>query len=124
MHEVPLVNDVDFRRPPISCLLNSDLANGFGNLAQRTLSFCAKNTAAAVPQPGELSEADEALLAHADSLHQRMGESLDVQAIHTALQHWFDLVDAANQYIADETPRSEGRRDGNGYVRTCKSWWS
>src|SRR3546814_3665742 len=33
-----------------------------------------------------------------------MGESLDVQAIHTALQHWFDLVDAANKYIDVEAP--------------------
>ncbi|MFC3677443.1 methionine--tRNA ligase [Ferrovibrio xuzhouensis] len=104
MREVPFGNDGDFRRSAIIGRINSELANGFGNLAQRTLSFCAKNTGAAVPQPGELSEADEALLAHADSLHPRMGESLDVQAIHTALQHWFDLVDAANKYIDVEAP--------------------
>src|SRR3546814_19871372 len=104
MREVPFGNDGDFRRSAIIGRINSELANGFGNLAQRTLSFCAKNTGAAVPQPGELSEADEALLAHADSLHPRMGESLDVQAIHTALHTW----------------RSEERRVGKEGGRRCR----
>ncbi|WP_370153328.1 methionine--tRNA ligase [Ferrovibrio sp.] len=104
MREVPFGNDGDFRKAAIIGRINSELANGFGNLAQRTLSFCAKNTGAAVPAPSDLSEADEALLAHADSLLQRMSEALDIQAIHTALQHWFDLVDAANKYIDVEAP--------------------
>src|SRR5690606_15567029 len=51
MREVPFGNDGDFRRAAIVGRINSELANGFGNLAQRTLSFCAKNTNAAVPTP-------------------------------------------------------------------------
>jgi methionyl-tRNA synthetase len=104
MREVPFGNDGDFRRAAIVGRINSELANGFGNLAQRTLSFCAKNTNAAVPTPGELRESDEALLALADSLVDQMRAALDEQAIHVALQHWFDLVDAANKYIDVEAP--------------------
>src|SRR3546814_18472886 len=59
MREVPFGNDGDFRRSAIIGRINSELANGFGNLAQRTLSFCAKHTGAAVPQPGELSHSEE-----------------------------------------------------------------
>ncbi|WP_374304899.1 methionine--tRNA ligase [Ferrovibrio sp.] len=104
MREVPFGNDGDFRRAAIVGRINSELANGFGNLAQRTLSFCAKNTNAAVPTPGPLTEMDEALLAEADSLADRMRASLDEQAIHAALQQWFDLVDAANKYIDVAAP--------------------
>jgi methionyl-tRNA synthetase len=104
MREVPFGNDGDFRKAAIIGRINSELANGFGNLAQRTLSFCAKNTNAAVPTPGPLSEADETLLAQADSLVDQMRQALDEQAIHVALQAWFDLVDAANKYIDVEAP--------------------
>lgn len=104
MREVPFGNDGDFRRAAIVGRINSELANGFGNLAQRTLSFCAKNTNASVPTPGQLNAADETLLAQADSLIEQMRASLDEQLIHIALQQWFDLVDAANKYIDFEAP--------------------
>lgn len=111
MREVPFGNDGDFRRAAIMNRINSELANGFGNLAQRTLSFCAKNTNASVPVPGPLNEADETLLAQADSLIEQLRTSLDEQAIHVALQQWFDLVDAANKYIDVEAPWSLRKTD-------------
>lgn len=104
MREVPFGNDGDFRKAAVVGRINSELANGFGNLAQRTLSFCAKNTNASVPTPGPLNDADDALLAQADSLIEQMRVSLDEQSIHVALQQWFDLVDAANKYIDVEAP--------------------
>jgi len=111
MREVPFGNDGDFRRDAMIGRVNSELANGFGNLAQRTLSFVAKNAGAAIPAPGALTEADEALLAEADSLLSRMRQALDEQAIHTALQHWFDLVDASNKYIDVAAPWSLRKTD-------------
>ncbi len=43
LREVPFGNDGDFSRKALIGRINSDLANGIGNLAQRTLSFIAKN---------------------------------------------------------------------------------
>ena len=42
--------------------LNGDLANDFGNLAQRVLSMINRNCGATVPEPGAFAEADERLL--------------------------------------------------------------
>ena len=104
MREVPFGNDGDFRRDGLIQRINSELANGFGNLAQRTLSFCAKNANASVPAPGPLAELDEALLVQADSLLDRMRAARDGQGLHVALQAWYDLVDAANKYIDVAAP--------------------
>jgi len=104
MREVPFGNDGDFRRDALINRINNELANGMGNLAQRTLSFVAKNAGASVPEAGPLNDLDEALLAQADSLVDQMRAAFDRQELHVALQAWYDLVDAANKYIDVAAP--------------------
>lgn len=104
MREVPFGNDGDFRRKSMINRINNELANGMGNLAQRTLSFVAKNANAAVPEPGPLTELDEGLLAQAGSLLVQLRAAYDRQELHVALQSWYDLVDAANKYIDVAAP--------------------
>ncbi len=104
MREVPFGNDGDFSRRAMIARINSELANGFGNLGQRTLSFIAKNCNGELPVPGPLEETDRTLLAAAASLVGLMRVSLDQQAIHLALQHWVDVVTAANRYIDELAP--------------------
>jgi len=111
MREVPFGNDGDFRRDALIGRINSELANGFGNLAQRCLSFCVKNANAEVPAAGDLIDIDQTLLAQADSLLGLMRAAYDEQTIHIALQHWFDLVDAANKYIDVAAPWSLKKTD-------------
>ena len=48
--------------------INADLANGLGNLAQRSLSMIAKQLGGVVPEPGEFSDNDKAMLAQADAM--------------------------------------------------------
>ncbi len=52
LREIPFGNDGDFSRRAIVNRINGDLANDFGNLAQRVLSMINKNCGAAVPMPG------------------------------------------------------------------------
>ena len=54
--------------PSEDALINADLANELGNLAQRSLSMVAKNLDGTVPTPGEFTDEDSALLALADAL--------------------------------------------------------
>ena len=54
LREVPFGNDGDFSRKALISPLNAELANGLGNLAQRTLSFIAKNAGGVVPAEGTL----------------------------------------------------------------------
>ncbi|MGB7285345.1 MAG: methionine--tRNA ligase, partial [Salaquimonas sp.] len=62
MREVPFGNDGSYSHEAIVARTNADLANGLGNLAQRTLSMIAKNCDGMVPQYGEFTAEDQALL--------------------------------------------------------------
>src|SRR3546814_5275123 len=68
LREVPFGSDGDFSHKAMIGRMNYDLANQFGNLAQRVLSMIAKNCEGRVPQPQALSPEDEALLPAATAL--------------------------------------------------------
>ncbi|MFQ5346275.1 MAG: methionine--tRNA ligase [Rhodothalassiaceae bacterium] len=104
MREVPFGQDGDFSRAAFITRANADLANDFGNLAQRTLSMIAKNCGGQVPRPGAFKEADQALLDGIDATLALMRAHLDVQAIHLALEALWKQVAAANAYVAAMAP--------------------
>ena len=104
LREVPFGNDGDFSRRAMINRLNGDLANDLGNLAQRVLSMIQRNCAAAVPQPGAFSEADDALLGAAHGLLERARAAFDVQAFHQALAEIWDVVGRANRYVDEQAP--------------------
>jgi methionyl-tRNA synthetase len=104
LREVPFGNDGDLSRRAIIGRMNGDLANDFGNLAQRVLSMVAKNCDNAVPQPGAFQDADEALLELAGALPQRLRDEYGVQAFHKALEATWEVIAAANRYVDDQAP--------------------
>ena len=55
LREVPFGNDGDFSHAAMVRRINHDLANDFGNLAQRVLSMVQRNCAGGVPEPGPLA---------------------------------------------------------------------
>jgi methionyl-tRNA synthetase len=104
LREVPFGNDGDFSRDALTRRINSDLANGIGNLAQRTLSQIAKNCGAAVPDHGAFTEADQALLGKAYALLGHLREEFDVQAFHKALDHIWGVIADADRYVDEQAP--------------------
>ncbi|MGZ8287257.1 MAG: methionine--tRNA ligase, partial [Allosphingosinicella sp.] len=62
MRDVTFGQDGSYSPEAIVTRVNADLANSFGNLAQRTLSFIAKNCAGALPEGGRGEGADAELL--------------------------------------------------------------
>ena len=52
LREIPFGADGNYNHEAIVGRMNSDLANNFGNLAQRSLSMVAKNCEGRVPAPG------------------------------------------------------------------------
>jgi methionyl-tRNA synthetase len=104
LREVPFGNDGDFSHRAMVNRMNNDLANDFGNLAQRVLSMIYKNCGGQIPEPGELRPSDEAMLAAADSLRVRMRSELAVQAFHRALEAQFSVVAHANRYVDEQAP--------------------
>jgi len=104
LREVPFGNDGDFSHRAMVHRMNGDLANDFGNLAQRVLSMINKNCNAAVPQPGTLKATDEALLAAAHGLIGRLRTELQVQAFHRALDAVWQVIGDANRYVDEQAP--------------------
>jgi len=104
LREVPFGNDGDFSHRAMVGRLNNDLANDFGNLAQRVLSMVARNCGGTVPVPGALADADRALLDRAYALPDRLREEYAVQAFHRALEATWALIGEANRYVDEQAP--------------------
>jgi len=104
LREVPFGGDGDFSRKSLVTRLNVELANDLGNLAQRTLSFIAKNAGGVVPARGALHEADHVLLAAAEALAGKVRDAIDRLAFHEALEDIWKLIRAANAYIDHQAP--------------------
>ncbi len=109
--EVPFGNDGTYSHEGIVHRINGDLANGYGNLAQRTLSMVFKNCDGQIPQPGALTTDDEALLKGADDALATMRDAMDAQQIHAALEAVWRLIADADGYIAHQEPWSLKKTD-------------
>jgi methionyl-tRNA synthetase len=104
LREVPFGQDGNYSHEAIVARINADLANDFGNLAQRSLTMVARNCANALPEPGAFTEADRALMAAADALVARCRDAMEGQQIHQALAAVFAVIADANRYFANEQP--------------------
>jgi methionyl-tRNA synthetase len=104
LREVPFGSDGDFSHRAMVGRMNSDLANDFGNLAQRTLAMIAKNCDGRVPRSGDLTAADAALLGAARGLLERLRADYRAQAFHKALEATWEVIGAANRYIDEQAP--------------------
>jgi methionyl-tRNA synthetase len=111
LREVPFGSDGDFSHRAMVGRINGDLANDFGNLAQRVLSMIARNCAGRIPQPGALTDDDDALLAAAGALLLRVRAAIDRQAFHQALIALWEVVAAANVYVDRQAPWALRRTD-------------
>ncbi|PZQ48019.1 MAG: methionine--tRNA ligase, partial [Micavibrio aeruginosavorus] len=105
LREVPFGSDGDFSKDQAISRINADLANGLGNLAQRTLSQIAKNCDGKVPAPGNFTAEDKALLkeAHEDLVPQ-LRKEFDRFAFNRGIESIMRLVYNANAYIDVQAP--------------------
>ncbi len=105
LREIPHGADGSFAHAHAVARLNADLANGVGNLAQRTLSLIYKNCDGRIPEPGALTDADTALLraGRAELLPVLRAYMADCAA-HKALESIVDLAARADGYIDAAAP--------------------
>ncbi|BBD97806.1 methionine--tRNA ligase [Sphingobium amiense] len=105
LSEVTFGNDGSYSAEAIVQRSNSDLGNAFGNLAQRTLSFIAKNLGGRLPAINNRAEADEELLTLIDrAVRMDMPKAMDELAPSVAIDHWLRAAFACNQYIDAQAP--------------------
>jgi methionyl-tRNA synthetase len=106
LREVPFGNDGDFSHRAMIERVTSDLSNGLGNLAQRVLKMINASCGAAVPPLGQLTAADEALLAAARGLHARLQVEMEQQAFYKALDILWAVVREGDRYVNEQKPWS------------------
>jgi len=104
LRELPFGSDGDFSHRAIVQRINADLANDFGNLAQRVLSMINRNGEGRVPPLGRLTAEDEALLAAARGLLARQRAAYGEQSFHRALEMIWEVVGSANRYVDEQAP--------------------
>ena len=120
LRDVTFGQDGSYDKDAIVNRINADLANGLGNLTQRSLSMIAKNFSGVIPKPGAFTDADKALLAKADGMYALAREAMDKQAIKAWLDAAWNVVAEGDRYFAAEKPfdknLSEERRGTILYV--------
>ena len=99
----PENNDTDFTWDEFVRRVNNELANGWGNLVNRTVSMAHKNFGE-VPEPGQLLDVDRAILDLASQTFDSAGRELGLAHFKAAITKVMHVVGEANAYIADQEP--------------------
>ncbi|MGV9672799.1 methionine--tRNA ligase [Gordonia sp. NPDC003504] len=111
LREVSYGQDGSYSTDAIVARINADLANEFGNLAQRTLSMIGKYFDSAVPTPGDLTDADQTLLTATGELLPTVRAHFDNQAIHLGLEALWSVLADTNRYISAQEPWKLAKTD-------------
>jgi methionyl-tRNA synthetase len=99
----PESTDTDFTWAEFLRRNNDELVAGWGNLVNRSISMAAKNFGA-VPPRGELTPADETLLATAREAFAKVGGLIERHRQKQAITEAMRVVADANRYLSDQAP--------------------
>ena len=104
LREMALGADSSFSNEIMINRINSDLANGLGNLVSRTVAMADKYFGGTLPTDREEGEFDAELIAEANGLVAKVDEFMDKTQINNALAEIFKVVSRANKYIDETAP--------------------
>lgn len=116
MREMALGADSSFSNEIMINRINSDLANGLGNLVSRTVAMVEKYFGGTLPVERESGEFDDDLIGTATSLKKSVDGYMDKTQLNNALAEIFKVVSRANKYI-DETAPWVLAKDENNRTR-------
>ncbi len=109
--EVAFGDDGSYSDEAIVERTNADLANGIGNLAQRSLSMVAKNLGGVMPRRGEAGESELRLKNAFHTGTDAYLAAMNALALHKALDALMGMVTAANGYFAENAPWALAKTD-------------
>lgn len=104
LREMALGADSSFSNEIMINRINSDLANGLGNLVSRTVAMVDKYFGGTLPADREAGDFDAELIAEAKGLVAKVDEFMDKTQINNALAEIFKVVSRANKYIDETAP--------------------
>jgi methionyl-tRNA synthetase len=104
LREMALGADSSFSNEIMINRINSDLANGLGNLVSRTVAMVDKYFGGTLPEERQSGEFDDDLIAQASALRDAVDKYIDQTQINLALAEIFKVVSRANKYIDETAP--------------------
>src|SRR4051794_34777622 len=104
LREVPFGQDGSYSAEAIVNRANAELANSFGNLAQRTLTMVHKNLDGVLPAAGEASEDVELLQLVRKASTEELPEAFERFAFSVGIEAWLRAVFACNAYVDTQAP--------------------
>ena len=104
LRDVSFGQDGSYSAEAIVARVNAELANSFGNLAQRVLSFIAKNLDGALPMPGKSDPGDAMLIEEVIVACAAFKAGFADLALGQGIEAWMRGVFACNQYVDAQAP--------------------
>jgi len=102
LKEVSFGNDGNISKEKLENCINSDLANNYGNLCQRVLTFCEKNCDLKIPSH-EFNKDDLDVLIPFEDLN-KLRNLIDNQKINEYMNFLIESLFASNKYFNDQAP--------------------
>ncbi|MEK9908169.1 MAG: methionine--tRNA ligase [Aquiluna sp.] len=104
MKAIGFGSDGSFSWEDLSARYTAELANGFGNLASRTIAMVTRYFDGEIPAPSQPSDADNQVQSVALAAAKDADAAMQRVAIHDAIAKIWTLVDELNNYITVQEP--------------------
>ena len=104
LKEVSFGNDGSISKEKLENCINSDLANNYGNLCQRVISFNEKNLNLEIPKNIKFNNEDLNLLNRFKENYSKIENAINNQDINFYMNFLMETLFAANKYFNDQEP--------------------
>lgn len=107
----PETKDNDFTWRDFQARNNNELVAILGNFVNRALVLTHKFFGGKVPEAGELTEADKAVIAEFKDVKEKLGSDIEHFHFREALKEAMNLARIGNKYLADTEPWKLAKTD-------------
>ncbi len=104
LKEVSFGNDGNISQEKLEKCINSDLANNYGNLCQRVVSFVEKNANLEIPKKDQFNSDDLIILDDFKKEFNNLIKYINDQELNLYLNFIVDKLFSANKYFNDQEP--------------------
>ncbi len=104
MREMVLGQDASFTMESFIKRYNSDLANDFGNLLSRVSKLIEMNFNGVIPNPGENSDAENAIQSSAEKTIGLIHNLIDEMKVNDAIEETMQFIRGVNKYMEQQAP--------------------
>lgn len=119
LREMALGSDSSFSNEIMINRINSDLANGLGNLVSRTVAMVEKYFGGTLPTEKTAGEFDDSLIETASGLRAKVDEFIENTQLNNALAEIFTVISRANKYIDETAPWVLAKDEANKPRLAC-----